>query len=90
MKLCKYQVILTFKIHMKRKPNACSINNVFVDGLQVWEANIDIQPVFNRYKSASYLCAHFSKVEDEISVAMKKATKETLSRKVEINYTMKK
>ena len=42
------------------------------------------------YKAASYLCAHFSKVEDEISVAMEKAAKETLSRKVEINYTMKK
>ena len=39
-----------FQIHIKREPNACFVNNYFVEGLQTWKANIDIQPVFNHYK----------------------------------------
>ena len=39
-----------FQIHIKREPNACFVNNYFVEGLQAWKANIDIQPVFNHYK----------------------------------------
>ena len=68
-----------FQIHLKRKPNACFINNFFVEGLQAWKANIDIQPVFNHYKAVTYMCAYFSKAEGETSEAMKQAAKEALS-----------
>ena len=39
-----------FQIHIKREPNACFINNFFIEKLQAWKANIDIQPVVNHYK----------------------------------------
>ena len=60
-----------FQIHLKRFPNSCFINNYFVDGLLAWEANLDIQPVFNHYKAVSYMYAYFSKSE-----AMKQAAME--------------
>ena len=47
--------------------------------MQAWKANIDIQPVFNHYKAVTYMCAYFSKAEDETSEAMKQAAKEALS-----------
>ena len=68
-----------FQIHLKRKPNACFINNFFVDGLQAWKANTDIQPVFNHYKAVTCICTYFSKAEDETSEAMKQTAKEELS-----------
>ena len=43
-----------------------------------WQANIDIQPVFNHYKAVTYMCAYFSKSEDETSEAMTQAAKEAL------------
>ena len=37
-----------------------------------WQANIDIQPVFDHYKAVTlYMCEYFSKSEDETSEAMK-------------------
>ena len=33
------------------------IDNYFTEGLFAWKANIDIQPVFNHYKAATYMCA---------------------------------
>ena len=68
-----------FQIHLKRPPNSCFVNNYFDEGLMAWKANIDIQPVFNHYKSVTYMCAYFSKSEDETSEAMKQAAKEALS-----------
>ena len=65
-----------FQIQLKREPNACFINNYFVEGCQSWKANKDIQPVFNHYKAVTYMCGYFPKAEDETSEAMKKAAKE--------------
>ena len=74
-----------FQIHLKRQPNECFINNYFVEGLQAWKANIDIQPVFNYYKAVTYMCAYFSKTENETSEAMKQAAKEAgMSGKTEL------
>ena len=42
-----------FQIHYKRPPNSCFVNNYFSVGLMAWEANMDIQPVFNHYKVAT-------------------------------------
>ena len=65
-----------FQIHLRRPPNSCFVNNYFDEGLMAWKANIDIQPVFNHYKAVTYMCAYFSKSEDETSEAMKQAAKE--------------
>ena len=37
------------ELHLKRKPNSCFVNNYFDVGLKVWQANMDIQSVFNEY-----------------------------------------
>ena len=37
-----------FEIHLRRPPNSCFVNNYFAEGLLAWEANLDIQPVFNQ------------------------------------------
>ena len=60
-----------FQIHIERAQNACFVNNFFTDRLQAWKTNIDIQPVFNHDKPVTYMCAYFSKAEDETSEAMK-------------------
>ena len=68
-----------FQIHMKRPPNSCFVNNYFDEDLMAWKANIDIQPVFNHYKAVTYMCAYFSKSEDETSEAMKQAANEAFN-----------
>ena len=70
-----------FQIHLKRQPNACFINNFLEEGLQAWQANIDIQPVFNHCKAVPYMCADFSKAEDKRSEAMKQAVKDAINEK---------
>ena len=61
-----------YQIHLKR-PMSCFVNNYFDEGLLAWEANIDLQPVFNYYKAIHYMCAYFSKTESLCSDAMKQA-----------------
>ena len=62
-----------YQIHLKRNPISCFVNNYFEEGLLAWEANIDLQPVFNHYKAIHYMCAYFSKNESLCSDAMKEA-----------------
>ena len=56
------------------------------NSLQAWQANNDIQLVFNHYKAVIYICAYFSKAEDEISVAMKQAVKDAINGKKKIIF----
>ena len=74
-----------FQIHYKRPPNSCFVNNYFCDGLMAWEANMDIQPVFNHYKAVAYMCAYLSKSENECSVAMKQAVRDAFKKNLN-NY----
>ena len=67
-----------FQLHLKRPTDSCFVNNYFDIGLLAWEANIDIQPVFNYYKAITYMCSYLSKEEDECSQEMKQAFKETI------------
>lgn len=60
-----------FHLHLEHDPKSCFVNNFFSEGLMSWEANLDIQPVYNYYKAVTYMCAYFSKSEDKCSVAMK-------------------
>ena len=48
--------------------------------LMAWEANMDIQPVFNHYKVVVYMCAYLSKSEDEYSFAMTEAVRDAFER----------
>ena len=54
---------------------SCFVNNYFDEGLLAWKANIDLQPVFTHYKAVTYMCAYFSKSEDETSEAIKQVAK---------------
>ena len=49
-------------------------------GKQTWKANTNLQPVFNPYEAVTYMCAYFSKSDDETSEAMKQAAREALNR----------
>ena len=39
------------ELHLKREPTSCFVNNYFDVGLKDWQVNMDIQPVFNEYKT---------------------------------------
>ena len=78
-----------FQIHIRRPPNSCFINNYFIDGLRAWEANLDIQPVFNHYKAVAYMCAYFSKSEDESSEAINQAAREAFKMNLDHYEQMK-
>ena len=80
-----YHMINNFQVHLKRLPNSCFINNYFRTGLLAWEANLDIQPVFNHCKAATYMCAYLSKTENEYSHAMNQAFNEAMTSKL-ANY----
>ena len=71
-----------FQIHLKRSPDSCFVNNYFADGLIAWEANVDIQPVFNLYEAVAYMCAYLSKSEDGSSHAMKQAVENAFEKKL--------
>ena len=63
------------EIHYKRAPNSCFVNNYFIEGLQAWKGNLDIQPVLSTYATVNYLASYMSKQEDEVSDAMSEAAK---------------
>ena len=75
-----------FQVHFKRKPNSYFVNNYFTE---VFETNIDIQPVINHYKAVAYMCAYFSKSEDEPSEAMKQEAKEAVKENLNVFEKMK-
>ena len=78
-----------FQIHLRRLPDSCFVKNYFADGLIAWEANLDIQPVFNPYRAVTYMCAYLSKSEDECSHLMKQATEDAFEKKLD-NYNQMK
>ena len=78
-----------FQLHLECPTDTCFVNNYFDIGLLAWEANIEIQPVFNYYKAVTYICSYLSKEEDECSQAMKQAFKETLEKRAGYYEPMK-
>ena len=63
-------------LHLKRDRKSCFVNNYFSNGLLRWEANTDIQPVYNAHKAVTYMCSYFSKNKDKCSTLMKETLKE--------------
>ena len=78
----QYLHLVTFKFICSALPNSCFVNNYFEEGLTAWQANIDLQPVFNYYKAVTYMCAYFSKSEDEVSEAMKQRQQKKISTQI--------
>ena len=74
---------------LKRVHNSCFVNNYFDVGLKAWQANIDIQPVFNEYKAVEYMYQYFSKAEDQCSQTIKQAVKEAFENNMHPHDTMK-
>ena len=77
-----------YELHLVRLPNSFSVNNYFKNGLLAWQANMDIQLVFNEYKAVTYMCSYFSKSEDECSLAMRQAAKEAFENDLSNYKTM--
>ena len=77
------------ELHLKKKPNSCFINNYFDVGSNSWHANIDIQLVFDKYKTVTYIYQYFPKTEDQFSMAMKQAAKEAFKNNMHHNDTIK-
>ena len=74
---------------MKKQPNSCFVNNYSDVGLKSWQANMDIQPVFNEYKAVAYMCQYFPKTEDQLSQAVKQAAKEAYENNMHHHNFMK-
>ena len=79
-----------FKLHLKRDTNSCFINNYNTVLLTAWQANIDLQPVYNYYKAVSYMTAYFSKSENSTSEAMKQAVQEIELLNLSVRVAIKK
>ena len=78
-----------YERHLIRVPNSCFVNNYFEEGLMAWQANMDIQPVFNEYKAVTYMCSYFSKSEDQCSASIRQAAKEDFQNNESLYDTMK-
>ena len=63
------------ELHLKKQPNSCFVNDNFDIQLKAWEANMDIQAVFNEYKAVRYMCQYVSETEDQCFQAMKQSEK---------------
>ena len=70
-----------FQIHLRRLPNFCFMNNSFKIGLSAWQANMDVQPGFNKHTAIAYMCAYLSKSEESCSYAMKQSLKISIKNK---------
>ena len=49
---------------LKRKPNECNINNYNASVMLAWQANMDIQYVFNAYAYVMYIASHIMTTEN--------------------------
>ena len=54
-----------------------------------WEANMDIQPVFNHYEAAAYMCAYLTKSGIECSVAIKQAVQDAFEKELDNHEQIK-
>ncbi|KXJ10654.1 ATP-dependent DNA helicase PIF1 [Exaiptasia diaphana] len=79
-----------FGLHLKRPVNSCFINNYFPAGLKGFQANVDLQPVFNHYKCITYVCSYFTKDETECSQAIMNAAKEAKKSNLNTKDTLRK
>ena len=79
-----------YELHLKRPPNSCFINNYNPSVLKAWQANMDLQPVFNHHKCVTYLCSYMSKGETQCSEAIRTASLEAKKSNLSLKNTLKK
>ena len=79
-----------YEIHLKRPPNSCFVNNYNPIILFAWQANMDIQPVFNHHKCVTYLCSYMSNRETHCSEAIRSAAKEAKKENLDLKNSLKK
>ena len=79
-----------FRLYLKCFPDTCFINNYFVPGITAFNANIDIQPVFNYVKCVAYMCSHFWKDETECSLSLQTAASEARNNNSGLRETLQK
>ena len=58
---------------MKREPNAVKINNYNEEILRAWNANMDIQLVYDHFAIISYITNYINKAESKITKTLKDA-----------------
>ena len=78
-----------YELHHIRSPNSCFVNNYFDTGLRAWQANMDIQTVFDEYNAVAYMCSYFLKSEDNCSFSMKQVALEAFVAKLDQVNNMK-
>ena len=66
------------------------MNNYFVAGMKRFEANVDLQPVFDHYNCITYICSYFTKDETECSQAIMNAAKEAKAGNMNIRDGLRK
>ena len=54
-----------------------------------WEANMDIQPIFNHFKAVAYMCAYLSISEDECSLALTEAVRDAFEKELDNHERMR-
>ena len=79
-----------YELHLKRPPNSCFINNYSPSVLKAWQANMDLQPVFNHHKCVTYLCSYMSKGDTQCSEAIRTASLEAKISNLGLKNTLKK
>ena len=57
--------------------------------LLAWQANIDIQPVFNHHRCVTYLCSYMLKGEIHCSETIRLAAKEAKKQNLDVKQTLK-
>ena len=79
-----------YELHLKRPPNSCFINNYSPSILKAWQANMDLQPVFNHHKCVTYLCSYMSKGKTQCSQAIRTDSFEARKSNLSLKNTLKK
>ena len=79
-----------YELHLKCPPNSCFINNYNPSVLKAWQANMDLQPLFNQHKCVTYLCSYMSKGETQCSEAIRTASLEAKKSNLSLKNTLKK
>ena len=79
-----------YELHLQRSLDSCFINNYFIARLKGFGANVDLQPVFDRYKCITYVCSYFITDETQCSQAIMNAAKEAKAGNMEIREGLSK
>ena len=85
-----YQMKTVFRYIQNNQLTHVLLLATFLEGLQAWNVNIDIQSVFDYYKAVAYICAYLSKSENERSHIMKHPVQDAVENKFQIyDYPIK-